>query len=130
MGNDEIERLAIEHVMRLERQHGRNPVDVHKSGEPYDVYSPPRKIEVKAFGNSARTKQVPLENRQVIAALEDSENFYVYVVDHVIPDSGEPISVRVLHGEILRSMIERSTPNVTYWPSFRAAEYDDAERLS
>ena len=54
MGNSETERRAIEHVMRLERQAGRHPEDVRLTDAPYDVASPPRKIEVKAFGASAR----------------------------------------------------------------------------
>jgi hypothetical protein len=54
MGNSETERTAIEYVMELERSAGRVPVDVHLKGAPYDVSSPPRKIEVKAFGRSAR----------------------------------------------------------------------------
>lgn len=37
--------------------------------------------------------------------------------------------MRVLHGEPLLAMIERSQPQITHWPTFRAAEYDEAERL-
>src|SRR6516162_7091328 len=71
LANAEIEHAAIEHVLELERQAGREPVDVHLQGFPYDVSSPPRKIEVKAFGGSARGAPVPLEDRQVKAAQED-----------------------------------------------------------
>jgi len=46
-------------------------------GFPYDVSSPPRMIEIKAFGGSARGAPIPLEDRQVKAAREDPENFYV-----------------------------------------------------
>lgn len=37
--------------------------------------------------------------------------------------------MRILHGETLLAMIERSRPQITYWPTFKAAEYDQAERL-
>ena len=50
MANADIERVGIEYVMRLEREAGRHPEDVHLQGFPYDVSSPPRIIEVKAFG--------------------------------------------------------------------------------
>ena len=53
MANTETEHVGIEYVLELERRAGRQPEDVHLKGVPYDVYSPPRKIEVKAFGGSA-----------------------------------------------------------------------------
>ncbi|MFI5949763.1 protein NO VEIN domain-containing protein [Micromonospora chalcea] len=55
MGNSEIERVAIEHVMELEPD-GRVPEDFHLTGAPYDVSSPPRQIEVKAFGGRRATR--------------------------------------------------------------------------
>jgi Protein NO VEIN, C-terminal len=114
--------------MQIERAAGREPEDVHLRGLPYDVSCPPRKIEVKAFGGSARGAQVPLEQRQVTEALADPENYYVYVVDNVArADHGE-MALRVLHGQTLRAMIERTTPHVTYWPTLHAAEYDAADR--
>ena len=45
MANVEFERIAIEHVMQLERDAGREPVDVHSRGVPYDIASSPRKIQ-------------------------------------------------------------------------------------
>ena len=124
MANTEIERAAIEHVLELERKAGREPVDVHLQGFPYDVSSPPRKIEVKAFGGSARGAPVPLEDRQVKAAREDPENFYVYVVDNVAAGQQAQIAVRVLHGPVLRAMLDRAAPHVTYWPTLRTTDYD------
>jgi hypothetical protein len=50
MPNTETERVAVEYVMAFERDAGRQPEDVRAKGLPYDVSSPPRKIEVKAFG--------------------------------------------------------------------------------
>src|SRR5215207_1041916 len=101
MSNSETERLAIECVMTLERNAGRRPEDVRLRRVPYDVSSPPRKIEVKSFGASARGAAVPLEESQITAAREDPANFYVYVVDNVAGADREEMSVRVLHGDML-----------------------------
>lgn len=127
MVNFEVERTAIEHVMHLERAAGRCPVDVHLRGVPYDIQSPPRKIEVKAFSTSARGKAIPLEHSQFQAANEDPDNFYLYIVDHVA-DPGQPISVRVLHGESLRNLLDRCRPSTTYWPTLHVSEYDATPR--
>jgi hypothetical protein len=122
LANAEIERAAIEYVMGLEREAGRQPEDVHLQGFPYDVSSPPRKIEIKAFGGSARGAPIPLEDRQATAAREDPGNFYVYVVDNVA--AGDQIAVRVLHGQVLRTMLAGAAPRITYWPTFRTSNYD------
>jgi len=125
MANHEIERLAIEHVMALERAEGREPMDVHAKGFRYDIDSPPRKIEVKAFGGSARGEPLPLEERQLAEAAEDPENFYLYVVDHV--NQPDAMNVRVFHGPVLDALIERARPSRTFWVTLRVAEYDAAE---
>lgn len=126
--NLEVERLALERVMQLERQAGRDPVDVHLKGEPFDIRSAPRKIEVKAFGGSARGAALPLEDRQVEAWRADPAQFYVYVVDHVRAGA-DAMTVRVVHGKMLAAMIDRSKPVATYWPTLRVDEYAAAERL-
>jgi hypothetical protein len=127
LANAEIERAAIEYVLELERRAGREPVDVHLQGFPYDVSSPPRKIEVKAFGGSARGEPVPLEDRQVKAAQEDPESFYVYVVDNVAAGDQAETAVRVLHGSVLRAMLDRAAPHITYWPTLRTSDYDQLD---
>jgi Protein NO VEIN, C-terminal len=129
MTNVEIERQAIEHVLRLDRTAGREPTDLHLKGAPYDIDSPPRKIEVKAFSGSARGAQVPLEDRQVQAAKSDPANFYLYVVDNVAQVDSGAMAVRVIDGTALLAMINRTRPHITYWPSLRAAEYDNAKHL-
>ena len=123
MANTETERAGIEYVVKLERDSGRQPEDVHLGGLPFDVSSPPRKIEVKAFG-SARGAPLPLEDRQVKAAREDPENFYVYVVDNLAAEDRTRIAVRVLHGQVLRAMLDRAKPHITYWPTLRTVDYD------
>jgi len=53
-----------------------------------------------------------------------------YVVDNIAgADSGE-ISVRVLHGEFLKAMLDRATPHITYWPTLRTADYDQMQEES
>lgn len=83
MANSETERRAIEFVMQCELAAGRVPEDVSRKGAQFDISSPPRKIEVKAFGGSARGAPVPLEERQVREAASDPANFFLYVVDNV-----------------------------------------------
>lgn len=124
MTNVEIESIAIKYVMRLEHRARREPQDVRHNGMPYDIFSPPRKIEVKAFGGSARGAALPLEDSQVQAAKQDPENFYVYVVDNIASGDQTKIAVRMLHGATLSKMIDRATPHITYWPTLRATEYD------
>jgi hypothetical protein len=129
VGNKETEQAAITHVLAVERAAGRDPRDVRTTGLPYDIDSAPRMIEVKAFSGSARSVPLALEHRQVNAAKANPERFYLYVVDNLAGPDGAEVGVRVLHGEVLLAMIERSRPQVTHWPTFRAAEYDQAERL-
>lgn len=128
MTNAETEHVAIQYVMNLERAAGRVPSDVRRARLPYDVSSPPRKIEVKAYGRSARGQAMPLEASQVAAARDDPENFYVYVVDNVL-DGAPAMATRVIHGAALEAMLARTAPHITYWPTLRAAEYDSAEGL-
>lgn len=123
MANTEVERIAIQYVMELERAAGRRPEDVHLRGVPYDIASPPRKIEVKAFSGTARGKAVPLEHRQFQAANEDPDNYYLYVVDNVA-NRDQKIGVRVIHGKSLRTLLDRCRPSTTYWPTLRTGEYD------
>jgi len=82
-------------------------------------------------GGSARGAGVPLEERQVEAARADPSTFYLYVVDNValaMVGAGE-IGVRVIPGQAVLAMIECTKPSVTYWPTLRVADYDQAERL-
>ncbi len=126
MTNSEVERKAIEHVIAQERAAGRQPEDVRGRNQPYDIASPPRKIEVKAFGGSARGAPVPIEERQAQAARDDPYNYYVYVVDNVACET-KPIEVRMLYGAVLQEMLDRTKPRATYWPAFRAGDYDDID---
>lgn len=86
-GNKAIENAAIAWVMELERAAGRTPQDTRYRGAPADIDSPPRLIEVKAFGRSNRGFDLWLETRQVQEARRNPD-FYVYVVENV--HQGDP----------------------------------------
>jgi hypothetical protein len=65
VGNKAIETAAIGWVMELEQAAGREPRDTRYAGAPADIESPPRLIEVKAFGKSNRGFDLWFETRQV-----------------------------------------------------------------
>ncbi|MGV9567373.1 protein NO VEIN domain-containing protein [Streptomyces sp. NPDC003480] len=103
--------------MALERAAGPDPKGVRSSGLPYDVERSPPMIEVKAFSRSARSEALPLEQRQVVAARANPEHYYLYVVDNLTGFDGAEIGVRILRGEALLAMIERSQPSSRTGPS-------------
>lgn len=99
--------IAIEHVIAQERKDGRRPENVSRKGMPFDISSPPRKIEVKSFRRSARGDVITLKNRQYKAAMADPENFYIYVVDKVSSAAGASIGVRVFHDALLAELLNQ-----------------------
>jgi hypothetical protein len=124
--NQAIERAAIEWVMTLERNAGRVPRDTRYGGTPADIESPPRVIEVKAFGRaSIRGDSLALEKRQVDEGLRNP-NFYIYVVENV--RQGDPLhfTLKVLHGLRLHEMRARAKPWGTMDVPFPVAVYDAA----
>jgi hypothetical protein len=52
--NRAVEQVAIVYVIAKERGAGREARDVRGTGSAGDVDSPPRTIEVRAYGRSAR----------------------------------------------------------------------------
>src|SRR5439155_15481750 len=83
VGNQAIEAAAIEWVVELERRAGRIALDRrYDAAYPADLESPPRIIEVKAFGGSARTGSLWLEVAQVEEARQNP-NFWVYGVENL-----------------------------------------------
>jgi hypothetical protein len=69
VGNRAVEDAAIAWVMEFERAAGRNPRDTRHRGAAADIESPPRLIEVKAFGKTNRGFGLWLETRQVSGSL-------------------------------------------------------------
>ena len=77
---------------------------------------------MKAFGGSARGAAIPLEDRQVKEARQDPANYYVNIVDNIA--SHDQVALRVLHGQLLAAMLDRTAPFITYWPTLRVSGYD------
>lgn len=83
MSAKKIESFAIAHALDYERAQGRQPVDVTKNRDHigYDIYSAPRKIEVKGVGESWKTYTWQALYATEYAALNaDPENFFLYIV--------------------------------------------------
>jgi Domain of unknown function (DUF3883) len=123
MGNKSIEDAAIAWVMELERAEGREPCDTRYSGREADIVSPPRLIEVKAFGRSNRGFGLWLEVSQVEAARRDSD-FYVYVVENVRQGDPALFTLKVLDASRLRRLLERAKERRYYEVPWPVADYE------
>ena len=73
VGNRAIESAAIRWIIKLEGAAGRAALDTRGGGGVADITSPPRTIEVKAFGGVARGQDLWLETTQLNAALADTD---------------------------------------------------------
>jgi hypothetical protein len=116
MANMETEDFPIQYVLQLERAAGREARDTRKTGQPVDIVSPPRLIEVKTFGRSARGQAVPLEQRQVDALRASPDSFFLYVVENINEARAgirDP-TVLVLDGAKVLAMIATTKPVTTY----------------
>jgi hypothetical protein len=123
--NRAVEDAAIEYVVALERAHGRQPRDVRFTRSPVDIESPPRLIEVKAVGASARGYELPFEVTQYKAALGNPD-FYLYVVDNVRQGDPGQFQLRVLGGDRLQGMLARAKEFRAYTVPWPSADYDRA----
>ncbi len=123
-GNKAIEQAAIDWVMELERATGRTPADTRHRGAPADVESPPRMIEIKAFGKTSRGNDLWLETRQVDEA-QRNPDFYVYVVENVAQGDPSKFTLRVLGGEHLARLLSRAKEQRYYTVQWPVADYDD-----
>jgi hypothetical protein len=126
-GNRAIEDAAIDYVLELERAAGRAPSDSRYQGAPGDVDSPPRVIEVKAFGGSSRSYGLLLEPRQIDEARRNV-NFYLYVVENVRQGDPAKFTLKVLHGERLHGMLDRAVEHRYYEVPWPVADYDTTPR--
>jgi hypothetical protein len=123
VGNKAIEGAAIAWVMELERAAGRDPRDTRHKGAPADIESPPRVIEVKAFGTTTRGYDLPLEVRQMDEA-KRNPNFYLYVVENVKQGDPDEFTLRVLGGERLQHLLQRAKEYRGYYVPWPVADYD------
>lgn len=123
VGNRAVEDAAVNWVVALERAAGREPRDVRHSRSPVDIESPPRIIEVKAIGRSARGADLPLELAQ-LAAARDSPHFYLYLVDNVRQGDPALFQLRVFGGDRLQRLLSRVKERRYYAMPVPVAEYD------
>lgn len=121
--NKAVEDAAIAWVMELERGIGRQPQDTRYKGAPADIESPPRVIEVKAFGTTNRGYDLLMEVRQVEEARRNP-NFYVYVVENVRQGNPAKFTLRVLGGPRLQRLLERAKEYRGYSVPWPVADYD------
>lgn len=86
--DDEVEAIAMDAVMRYERQRGWTPIDVHNDGEHYDIRSEGPKgekrfIEVKG---RAQTGAIMLTEPELDKLAQLGERAWLYVVTHCKSD--------------------------------------------
>lgn len=125
IGSKPIEDAAIAWVMELERAAGRTPRDTRHAGAPADIESPPRLIEVKAFGKSNRGFGLWLETRQIDEA-RTNPDFWVYVVENVRQGDPSLFTLKVVGGELLARLLGRAKERRYYEVPWPVAEYDSA----
>jgi Protein NO VEIN, C-terminal len=123
VGNKAIEDAAIAWVIQVELAAGRDPRDTRYQGAPADIESPPRLIEVKAFGKSTRGDDLLLEPRQVEEA-RSNPDFYIYVVENVRQSNPAQFTLRVLEGDHLRRLLARAKEYRYYGVPWPVADYD------
>ena len=121
--NKSVEDAAIAWVMRYERAAGREARDVRYARGPADIDSPPRTIEVKAYGKNNRGYDLWLEVNQVNEARSNA-NFYVYVVENVRQGDPSLFTLRILDAEHLAGLLTRAKEQRYYTVPWPVADYD------
>lgn len=127
-GNRVVEDASIEWVIQHEKAAGRNAENVRGKGHAGDISSPPRTIEVKAYGGSARGHDLWLEVRQFEAAKSDPE-FYIYVVDNIRQGDPEHFHLVVLGGDRLKALLVRAKPQRYVTVPWPVADYESSPPL-
>jgi hypothetical protein len=123
LGNRAIEEAAVAWVMQLELAAGREPRDTRHRGAPADIESPPRLIEVKAYGKTCRGEDLWLEVRQVDEA-RVNPSFYLYVVENVRQGDPAYFRLKILGGERLQRLLGRAKEQRYFTVPWPVAEYD------
>lgn len=124
--NKEVEDAAIAWVCQREREAGRTPEDMRGRGSPVDIVSPPRMIEVKAYGRSARGEELFMEAPQMEEA-ERNPDFYLYVVEHVRQGDPAHFTLKLLSGEDLHSLLARAKEHRYFTVPWPVSHYDAIE---
>lgn len=120
------EDAAIAWVLELERRAGRTPRDTRHQGEPADVVSDGRIIEVKAFGKRARGEFLWLETRQLEEARRVPGSFFIYVVENVMQGDPQLFSLRVFGGDRLGRLLDRARERHYFEVPLPVGDYDSA----
>ncbi|WP_409330810.1 hypothetical protein [Trujillonella humicola] len=124
-GPRKIEDAAIEHVVELERAEGRRAAVVEGAD---GVVSGDRVIAVKACGGTSCGAELLLECSQFVAARDDPELSWLYLVENVA--QGDPAAFRVIRigGQRLQELLEHARER-RYWtvpvPDRMYAEFGD-----
>jgi hypothetical protein len=121
--NRAVEDAAIAWVMDLERIAGRQPRDARIGPSPVDIDSPPRVIEIKAFGTTARGFELWLEVPQVEEARRHPD-FYLYVVENIRQGDPALFTLKVLGGERLQKCLAHAKEHRYYTLPWPVADYD------
>jgi uncharacterized protein DUF3883 len=124
--SNQVESVAIEFVIAVEAKEGRAAQDTRQEpGAPTDLVSGDRLIEVKAYGGSARGKDLWLEPAQVKAALTFPDRFWLYVVDNV--SQGDAALFRLLRfgGDQWTGMLAGRRERRYYEIPFPVGVYDE-----
>jgi hypothetical protein len=120
--NKSVEEAAIAWVFELERAAGREPGDA-RGKSAADIDSPPRLIEVKAFGTSNRGNDLWLEVSQVDQAHRNPD-FYLYIVENVRQGDPGQFMLKVVGGEQLQRLLLRAKEQRYYTVPWPVADYD------
>jgi len=117
-------REAEEWVMRLEQQAGRNPTPVER-GEPGDLASPPRRIEIKMMPRSV--PWITLTHQEFEASRSDP-NFWIYLAEPQDPPSADrdPFLIRAIGGKALQDLLATARERREYLLPVRSLQVQGA----
>jgi len=93
-----VEKEAVDYVIKYEKKHKRNPKDVSKNRVGYDILSDGRQIEVKGLGSR---NPFVLYNINNIKALQKEKNYWLYVVFDV---KTKPKLLKLPKYEVLKNL--------------------------
>jgi len=124
-GSKAIEDAAIAWAIRYEHSQGRTAIDTRYKGAATDISSPPRVIEVKACGGSARSQDLWLETRQVEEACINPA-FWLYVIENVAQGDPAGFTLKAIGGEQLQRLLERAREKHYYDVPWPVADYDQS----
>ncbi|MGY1746763.1 hypothetical protein [Blastococcus sp. SYSU D00695] len=112
-GREQIEGAAIAWVIEREQGEGRPARDVRGEGAG-DVVSGDRVIAVRACPTSSRGHDILLECWRYVAAKDDPDRFWLYLVENVAQGDPARFELIRLGGDRLQELLERAREQ-RYW---------------